>query len=162
MADVTIDTEEKRLRDHPERSAPLPPWVGVAFGVALTAFAALAEAALLAVVLLGPAKGLGPIMLVVPPVVMILGIALGVQGWRAVRRQTDWRARAALRPGEPWHADWTWDPAGIAAETEGGGSGADRSGWSGSRFSSVSIVTSAIGCVAAILPGAAADVSLAS
>jgi len=123
MADVTVDPAEKRLPDHPERSAPLPPWVGVAFGVALTGFAALSEAALLAVVLLGPATGLGPIMLVVPPVVMILGIALGVQGWRAIRRNADWRARAALRPGEPWHADWTWDSAGIAAETESGGSG---------------------------------------
>ena len=123
MADVTIDTEEKRLPHHPERSAPLPPWVGVAFGVALAGFGALSEAALLAVVLFDPARGLGRIMLVIPPVVMILGIALGVQGWKAVRRQADWRARAALRPGEPWHADWTWDPAGIAAETESGGGG---------------------------------------
>ena len=121
MGDVTVDTGEKRLPGQSQRSTPLPAWAGVTFGVALAGFAALSGAALLAVVLLDSSKGLGPIMLVVPPVFIVLGVALAVQGANAFRRQAAGRARAALHPGEPWHADWAWEPAGIAEETERGG-----------------------------------------
>ncbi len=52
--------------------------------------------------------------------VLIVGVGLIWTGRRDWRRAARAEEQAALHPGEPWYADWAWDPAGADAESPGG------------------------------------------
>jgi hypothetical protein len=126
MQQATEDRTEKAPEGHAARSLPFGGGCAVLLGGVFAALAGLFAAAIAAVLVLG-----GEIprdqRILVPPVILfvfIIGLGLMWTGRRDWQRARRGKEQAALHPGEAWHSDWAWDPAGVDADSEwGGGTG---------------------------------------
>ncbi len=117
--EARVDAAERPLDQREARTLPMPAGVALGFGGCLTSGMAFLFAIILPVVL--AQGGAIRVMLGIPLVGLFAGLLLVGYGTRALLRRAPARKRAALHPGEPWHADWTWDPAGTAETSTGAG-----------------------------------------
>ncbi len=123
MQQVTEDTTEKPLEGRSARSLPLGGGYAVLMGGVIATLAGLFAAAIAAVLVFGGRIPRDQRIMVPPALLFVFIIGLGLmwtgrRDWQRARRGKE---QAALHPGEPWHSDWAWDPAGVYADSEWGG-----------------------------------------
>jgi hypothetical protein len=117
--EARVDAGERPLDQREARTLPMAAGVALGFGGCLTTAMALLVAVILPVVL--REGGAIRVMLGLPLAGLAAGFLLVGYGARGLFRRAQARKRAALHPGEPWYADWDWDPEGVAATGRGGG-----------------------------------------
>src|SRR5512147_1811545 len=121
------DATERRLEDREGRSLPIGGGCAVLAGGVIAGFAGLFALALAALAVFGGTIPRDQRVLIPPALLFVIigGVGLMWTGGRDWRRAGRAKEQAAIHPGEPWYADWAWDPAGVNADSFWGG-GADR------------------------------------
>lgn len=109
-----VDIAERELKNREARTLPLPAGAAIGVGCFLALFVAGMGAGMLQ--LARQEGGAMYAILVIP--IAGLAITLGLVGYgvRGLLRRMWAGKRAALHPGEPWYADWHWDPDGAVAK----------------------------------------------
>jgi hypothetical protein len=109
-----VDAVARPLADRNPRSLPMPGPLALGLGGCLTAF----TGGMLALTLPRVLNQGGAIILVagLPAAGLVLALGLSAYGAASLVRHRRGKRVAAERPGEPWLADWPWEPSGVAAE----------------------------------------------